>query len=467
MATKKNYKGAAQEYFAANDPTDFIKGRYGLGISFLRLDLPHLASIPIMTVAIEGDGKMQKRALDKLVRISYDINDTSILNYSIKKLKPEDLEDTSLEVYQNQLSEYLIEKNELEEALKTTNEILKKNNENERALFLSGLIYLKKNEPQKASEYFKFLSNLYEKKSPKNTTRGLALANYARALYQDRDFVGAESLYRKIPKDHAIYRKVQIELTWTLFRMGKIRSALSILQTLHTPYYENFYDPESFILRAIILLFACQGDEAFKATESFENSFKGVEDKLALWNSKPQAAENVMNEITLAEQIKSSLANKADSKMNLPFFVVRTLMDEEPLRGLLQAKQNIIKEKQQFIKKFSDVSGLPLYHYAMKAYTAKVKSTDTNIVSVFNKKIKETLKNFRELESQVDFLKYEILEERKRASKEKISGPTRVDDNRVRSFYTQNGYRYWPFNGEYWIDEIGNYQYLGVNRCEH
>jgi hypothetical protein len=35
-----------------------------------------------------------------------------------------------------------------------------------------------------------------------------------------------------------------------------------------------------------------------------------------------------------------------------------------------------------------------------------------------------------------------------------------------RSFYIQNGYEYWPFQGEYWLDEIGNYYYLGKSRCE-
>ena len=47
-----------------------------------------------------------------------------------------------------------------------------------------------------------------------------------------------------------------------------------------------------------------------------------------------------------------------------------------------------------------------------------------------------------------------------------IGAEQTVDQDATRDFYAQNGYRYWPFEGEYWRDEIGSYQYVGVNRCE-
>jgi tetratricopeptide (TPR) repeat protein len=467
MAAKNNYKGAAQEFLAASAEQNFIPGRYGLGISLLKLKLPYLASIPLMTAATEGTGRIQKKALDQLIKISYDTNDSSILNYSIKKLKPEDLEVTSMEVYETQLTEYHIEKGDFDEAIKSSNQILLKNPNNERALFLAGLANLKKNDPSKASEHFKRLSVLNEKKMALSATQGLSQANYGRSLYQEKNFVAAEKVYRKIPKDHALYRKVQMELAWTLFRMGKIRSSLSVIQTLHTPYYENFYDPESFILRTIILLFACQSNEALRAAEAFENNFIGVKDQLSNWVLSQPNVETTIKEIETAEKNKSKLAVRNFAKSKIPFFVVRTLMDEDPLRGLLKSKTEILSERQQFQRKFEDITGLPLYQYSLRAYTARLKNADKNIAIVFNKKIKITLQNFRDLEAQIDFLKFEILEEKKRASKSNLKISKIIDENRIRSFYTQNGYRYWPFNGEYWVDEIGNYQYLGVNRCEN
>lgn len=464
LFAKGNFTAAAQEFFKEDSSEDLLKGRYGFGLSLARLKLPHLASIPLMTVATQAGGKLQKRALDNLVKISYDTNDTSLLNYSINRLAIEDLEETSQDIYYNRLAEYHHETGKLDEALKYVENVLRRNPDNEKALFLAGLLHMKKNQPDKGTEYFRYLATFWDKKAPNHETKGVALANYARALYQDRKFADAELYYRQIPKDHILYRKVQMELAWTLFRGGKIRSALSALQTLHTPYYENFYDPESFILRSIILLFACQGEEAMKSVRAFEKNFEGLDASLANWLARKPNVASIISEIQNAQQkIKKPTSDK---KGALPFFVVRTLIDEQPLSGLLNSKRDILREQQLFQKTFKNGNTGRFAAYVKKAYAARIRNLDKNIARVFNHKISTFQADFRNLESQVEFLKYEILDEKKRATKEQLADNRKLDDREKRSFYVQNGYRYWPFNGEYWIDEIGNYQYLGVNRCE-
>lgn len=461
---KGNYVAAAEESFKENSASDVLKGRFLLGLSLNRLKFPHLSSIPMMTVALQGSGKLQKKALDNLVKISYDTDDSTLLNYSINKISVQDLEETSQEVFYNRLAEYYHENNKYDDALKYIDLALKKNQDNEKALHLGGLIYLKKNQPAKAQEFFRYMAAMWDEKAPNDQAKGIALANYARALYQGKQLQDAETIYRQIPKDHMLYRKVQMELAWTLFRSGKIRSSLSALQTLHTPYYENFYDPESFILRAIIMIFACQGDEASKAIIAFEKNFMGLGSSLNSWIQRSPDVSTVVNEIQTAQlEIRNSDLNR---KGMLPFFVVRTLIDEQPLSGLLKSKRDILKEQLQFQKTFKKAGNEKLHAYAKQAYAAKIKSLNKNIARVFNNKVVLFEKDYRNLDSQIEFLKYEMLEEKKRSSKAKMVENRTLDQNEKRSFFVQNGYRYWPFNGEYWVDEIGNYQYLGVNRCE-
>jgi hypothetical protein len=71
---------------------------------------------------------------------------------------------------------------------------------------------------------------------------------------------------------------------------------------------------------------------------------------------------------------------------------------------------------------------------------------------------------------QYNFARYEMLNGKKEQLKKKIQGKgiitAHVDDSKNRSFYIQNGYEYWPFRGEYWLDEIGDYHYLGTQGCE-
>jgi hypothetical protein len=71
---------------------------------------------------------------------------------------------------------------------------------------------------------------------------------------------------------------------------------------------------------------------------------------------------------------------------------------------------------------------------------------------------------------QAGFIRYEMINGQKEQLRKKIAGKEmpkqQIDGNLQREFYVQNGYEYWPFDGEYWLDEIGNYHYLGQQSCE-
>lgn len=71
--------------------------------------------------------------------------------------------------------------------------------------------------------------------------------------------------------------------------------------------------------------------------------------------------------------------------------------------------------------------------------------------------------------TQFDFINYETIGiMKKKAAQKFIKKSTDVseaDDKQSRSFFIQSGFQYYPFEGEYWRDEIGNYQYLGTNQC--
>ncbi|MNL23710.1 hypothetical protein D3C87_1451120 [compost metagenome] len=76
----------------------------------------------------------------------------------------------------------------------------------------------------------------------------------------------------------------------------------------------------------------------------------------------------------------------------------------------------------------------------------------------------------RDLYEQAGFIRYEMINGRKETLKKRIAGKDiseeQIDAEVDRKFYISNGYEYYPFQGEYWLDEIGNYHYLGKQSCE-
>jgi hypothetical protein len=74
-----------------------------------------------------------------------------------------------------------------------------------------------------------------------------------------------------------------------------------------------------------------------------------------------------------------------------------------------------------------------------------------------------------DLYEQAGFIRYEMINGRKESVKKKIAGKDlgeQIDDDVNRKFYIENGFQYYPFQGEFWLDEIGNYHYLGKQSCE-
>ena len=78
--------------------------------------------------------------------------------------------------------------------------------------------------------------------------------------------------------------------------------------------------------------------------------------------------------------------------------------------------------------------------------------------------------DLKRLSTSEQYLRYDMLKGKREYLKKKISkkhlDKLQIDERVSRSYYIQNGYEYWPFDGEAWLDELGNYHYLGKQSCE-
>ena len=79
-------------------------------------------------------------------------------------------------------------------------------------------------------------------------------------------------------------------------------------------------------------------------------------------------------------------------------------------------------------------------------------------------------KDLKRLFESEEYLRYDMLKGKREKLKQKIArkylNKRQIDETVGRSYYIQNGYEYWPFDGESWLDELGNYHYLGRQNCE-
>jgi hypothetical protein len=110
-----------------------------------------------------------------------------------------------------------------------------------------------------------------------------------------------------------------------------------------------------------------------------------------------------------------------------------------------------------------------LGNYAVKVLQNRIHNTKMAAGEMIKVHLSSMRNELRNLSEQVGFLHYEMINGKKEVIKKRLAGKNiepATDDSTDRTFYVKNGYEYWPFDGEYWLDEIGNYHYLGKQSCE-
>lgn len=464
----KNYARAATGFYRlsreAKSAADRVEAKFFLGSSLIKLELYQVASFPLVSVVRAGNSKYQKRALNQLALIAKRIDEKALLQYSLSKLSPEDLTEMSKAVFYMSMSEIAEFNNKIGEAITWALRAYETDSNNEEAIYQLGSLYLSKPEPSEALKYFSILLERYGSKPITDKKRGLILMNMARTYYQMQNWSEAALYYRQIPKDHFYYQKAQSELSWALFRGGKFRSALSPLQSLMTPFYSHFYDPETLLLSGIILVMSCQNDQAQKISEIYDKNYSDALGQLDVWLKEEHSDEDIYKEMVSAQETLNSLraTGELKSKTKLPFFLLRSTISEADSQSrlrymkLLEAEGKSARE----IFKKSKVTA-----YAIKILKGRKKAAEKQ----FAKMVRVHLQNYRnqslDIKDQFGFLKYEILNGQRIKVRNQIAGQDVVIEDKERSYYAQNGYRFWPMQGEYWRDEIGSYQYVGANLC--
>ena len=78
-------------------------------------------------------------------------------------------------------------------------------------------------------------------------------------------------------------------------------------------------------------------------------------------------------------------------------------------------------------------------------------------------------KELQNFVNQEKYLRYESLRGKRELLKKKITskhlGNVQIIEGTSRDFFVQNGFEFYPFQGEYWLDELGNYHYVGTQSC--
>lgn len=473
LAKAGRYAEASQRLFQLSYSPRFrdrrMQIKYILGMTLQQLKLNQVAAFQFIGVVKEGNNKYIKQSLEKLSLAADSLGDDTLLNYAISRVNVDEFPRVHRDMLHYRIGEFQMRNKDYQAAARSFDRVTRGHNLYDSAKYMEGLAYAESNQLDRALNAFEQLIQARSSAPVTDTTKVAAMMGKARVLYQKKAWDAAIEEYREVPRDTEFWHDTVFESSWAMLRSGRFRSALSNFQTLHSAFYDEYYMPESLLLRAIVYLYICKYDEMDKVLNLFNYIYKPIYkqiDKTLETVNNPDRYFTMMNDM-----MKLAKKDVDPTKMNLPipYIVARRISREPDFQNVFQYIRKLIEER----KKLNSIPG-GWASSAVGQYSKKV--LNTRLVKAKQKAgkiVRNHLLNIKEelidLIEQEGFARYEMLNGRKESLKKKIAGKElpqqQVDESNQRDFYIQNGYEYWPFRGEYWLDELGNYHYVGTQSC--
>lgn len=297
--------------------------------------------------------------------------------------------------------------------------------------------------------------------------REMAFFSLARIHYQFDQFRYAIFYYERIDRDSEAWLDALFETSWANFRLGEYEKALGNLITIQSPFFENEYYPETHILKAITFFENCRYPEAKTFLDEYDRQYGAVMKELERIIGETQKPEDLYAQLsTLEEQLKNNTNADARSTEITAQLVRLALSDKR-----ISAYRAAIVETETETTILQDVgppwTPMPSATQAIEKVAERKQALIKDAGGLLQSKLQSELQFLKSLASKLIRIQFEIAKQEKESLEAQMRSErqtvpisdyvftTATDDERV----------YWPFEGEYWRDELGTYQYTLTRGC--
>ncbi|MCB0349878.1 MAG: tetratricopeptide repeat protein [Bdellovibrionales bacterium] len=475
LAKKGEYQAASAKFFILSVSPKYINNRmqirYLLGLMLYQLKMYQLAAFQFISVIRGGNNRYIPQALEKLSLAANELGDDTLLNYAISRVKTESFPAVHRDMLFYRIGEFQYRNAQYNDAIRSFSQVPDKSSLYDKALYMKGLSYAQSGNPDKAVLTFDMLIDQMKDAPITDSSKVAGQLGKARALYQKKSWDDSIQAYRDVPRDSSMWHDTIFESSWAMLRSGRFRSAISNFQSLHSPYYEESYIPESLLLRSIVYLYICKYDEMDKVLNLFNKIYKPVYKNVTEYLKSSKNSVQYFNDVILTMQAAEKPGfDPSSSKFVVPYLITQKISKEGDFQRSFQYIKKLIAERNRVRRMPASWRNSGIGKYALKTLDTRILKARAKAGRQIRAHMISVRTELIDLFEQEGFIRYEMINGKKEQLKKRVAGKelpkAQIDESSSRDYYIQNGYEYWPFRGEYWLDEIGNYHYLGAQSCE-
>ena len=334
-----------------------------------------------------------------------------------------------------------------------------------RAKFLEGVLLYQTGRPNEALEAFKAVVRKTRDDDAAAGLRQMAFFQLARTHFGAEQPSFSLFYYDRIDRDAIAWLDALYEGSWAEFRLGNYEKALGNLLTLHAPFFDDTYYPESLILKAVVYYENCRYPEAKAILDDFMKRYEPVHEELERLTSQAQSYEKYYEALEGLRKKEGPAAS--GEKAQILAQVLDIALSDPELERLDIAYREVDDE----LRRLRDTGAIFEASPLSERLTKYLKKTRDGLAKSAGRAVKNQLERERAAINLLIQQAIRIDIETARSEQERIESRLRAVQQRPkdveRTFveWTDDEKIVWPFEGEYWRDELGTYELTLAHSC--
>lgn len=438
--------------------------------SLVLADMPNAASYFFIKTLQSGDRNSIRRVLNHLPDMVEAVSVDLLRPYILRHTTEADYDANVRSHFYYFLAKDDLLKGEPEKALQALSKVMSGAGVTAQAGYLRGAAYAMIGQNENAIESFKGCRRMAGRGVARTKFRkkefedleARCTAGLARAYYQAGHHDRAEEAYDEVPKASFVWTDILFEQAWNSYAKADYNRALGKLVTYRSPSLGFVFNPEVDVLRAQSFLAMCHYDDVNKTLNEFNRSYAGVGEKmksfLVAHDRDLGWFYGFAKQVFYQKLHTTDMLNRALNRfIRGPYFA-----------ALIQ-QERMAQHEGARIHRFTDQQG----HQRFGAFLEKVVLWRAKTVRLLGGLfVRNSMYDlYGDLLADLDkmsFIKLEMLKrtkqtlERKQVMSEDEDGVMK----RGSADIDRKDYQYfWTFNGEFWLDELGDYVFALESQC--
>jgi hypothetical protein len=273
----------------------------------------------------------------------------------------------------------------------------------------------------------------------------------------------AVKYWNKVDISSEYWLDALFEESWAYFMAGDYSHALGNIHTIESPYFPHANYPEADVLKAVIYFANCQYDDALTIVAKFRGRYEPIRDALTKQLDEFKKAANP--EDAFYKFLKEVRDDKAHMDPKIAPIVKTSLSDRQLLRNLEYVRV-LDDEEKRFNKSPNNFKSSKVADLVKDSVHDARELAIRNAGDLAKARYERNLSDLNEQLRNGQKILIDITAAQRNQLDQAIQGAqVTVEESKANIVKPDDEHVIWPFNGEYWRDELGFYRQTITSKC--